>query len=84
MWFWMRLIEWSRWALNNKSVPFVIRPDVQLVLFSATFPPRIVQMAVDLMESPVRVAVGKTGMANKQIQQEIYVLKVRLMDSSHV
>ena len=67
-----------------RSLLSVIRPDVQLVLFSATFPPRIVQMAVDLMESPVRVAVGKTGMANKQIQQEIYVLKVRLMDSSHV
>ena len=67
-----------------RSLLSVIRPDVQLVLFSATFPPRIVQMAVDLMESPVRMAVGKTGMANKQIQQEIYVLKVRLMDSSHV
>ena len=53
-----------------------IREDCQLVLFSATFPPRIVRLALEFMQSPVRVAVGKSGVANKNIQQDIVVVKV--------
>lgn len=47
-----------------------------MLLFSATFPPRIVQLALEFMQSPVRVAVGKTGVANENIQQDIVVLRV--------
>ena len=53
-----------------------IREDCQMVLFSATFPPRIVRLALEFMQSPVRVAVGKSGVANKNIQQDIVVVEV--------
>lgn len=53
-----------------------IREDCQMVLFSATFPPRIVRLALEFMQSPVRVAIGKSGVANKNIQQDIVVMKV--------
>ena len=53
-----------------------IRADCQMVLFSATFPPRIVRLALEFMQSPVRVAIGKSGVANKNIQQDIVVMKV--------
>lgn len=53
-----------------------IREDCQMVLFSATFPPRIVRLALEFMQSPVRVAIGKSGVANKNIQQDIVVVKV--------
>ena len=53
-----------------------IREDCQMVLFSATFPLRIVRLALEFMQSPVRVAVGKSGVANKNIQQDIVVVKV--------
>lgn len=56
-----------------------IREDCQMVLFSATFPPRIVRLALEFMLSPVRVAVGKSGVANKNIQQDIVVVKVLLV-----
>ena len=53
-----------------------IREDCQMVLFSATFPPRIVRLALEFMQSPVRVAIGKSGVANKNIQQDIVGMKV--------
>ena len=53
-----------------------IREDCQMVLFSATFPPRIVRLALEIMQSPVRVAIGKSGVANKNIQQDIVAVKV--------
>lgn len=60
-----------------RSLLLSIREDVQILLFSATFPPRIVRLALEFMQSPVRVAVGKSGIANSQIQQDIVVLRVR-------
>ena len=58
-----------------RSLLAVVRPDAQLVLFSATFPPRIVRLALDLMEAPVRVAVGRTGASSKGVRQETVVAK---------
>ena len=58
-----------------RSLLAVVRPDAQLVLFSATFPPRIVRLALDLMEAPVRVAVGRTGASSKGVRQETVVVK---------
>lgn len=59
-----------------RSLLSVIRPDRQLLLFSATFPPRIVNLALDLMTAPVRVAVGRAGQANVHIEQRFEVLRV--------
>ena len=61
-----------------RSILSVVRPDPQLLLFSATFPPRVVRLAIELMHSPVRVAVGRAGLANASIQQEIVVVRVRV------
>ena len=47
------------------------------ILFSATFPPRVVRLAVEMMHAPVRVAVGRAGLANASIQQEVVVVRVR-------
>lgn len=60
-----------------RSILSVVRPDPQLLLFSATFPPRVVRLAVEMMHAPVRVAVGRAGLANASIQQEVVVVRVR-------
>lgn len=60
-----------------RSILSVVRPDPQLLLFSATFPPRVVRLAVEIMHAPVRVAVGRAGLANAAIQQEVVVVRVR-------
>ena len=60
-----------------RSILSVVRPDPQLLLFSATFPPRVVRLAVEMMHTPVRVAVGRAGLANASIQQEVVVVRVR-------
>lgn len=60
-----------------RSILSVVRPDPQLLLFSATFPPRVVRLAVEMMHAPVRVAVGRAGLANAAIQQEVVVVRVR-------
>ena len=59
-----------------QSLLMSIREDCQKMLFSATFPDRIVQLALKFMKNPVRIAVGKPGLANQYIQQDIVVLKV--------
>lgn len=63
-----------------RSILSVIRPDCQLVLFSATFPPKMVALAMELTTSPVRVSVGRVGAANANIRQEIVVVKVSIND----
>ena len=59
-----------------RSILSVVREDCQLLLFSATFPPRIVRLAVELMHRAARLAVGRAGLANRAIEQEILVLRV--------
>ena len=59
-----------------RSILSVVREDCQLLLFSATFPPRIVRLAVELMHGAARLAVGRAGLANRAIEQEILVLRV--------
>lgn len=59
-----------------RSILSVVRADCQLLLFSATFPPRIVRLAVELMHGAARLAVGRAGLANRAIEQEILVLRV--------
>lgn len=59
-----------------RSLLGVIRPDRQLLLFSATFPPRVVNLSLDWMAAPVRVAVGRSGQANANIEQRFEVMRV--------
>ena len=59
-----------------RSILSVVREDCQRLLFSATFPPRIVRLAMDLMHGAARLAVGRAGLANTAIEQELLVLRV--------
>ena len=50
----------------------------QTMLFSATMPPEIVQIATTYMASPVRVEVAPSGTATELVDQEIFLVKKEL------
>jgi ATP-dependent RNA helicase RhlE len=50
----------------------------QTMLFSATMPPEIVQIAAKYMASPVRVEVAPTGTVIELVDQEIFLVKKEL------
>ncbi len=56
----------------------------QTLLFSATMPPEIVQIAAKYMKSPTRIEVAVQGTASKNVEQQLYVLranqKMHLLD----
>jgi len=47
----------------------------QTMLFSATMPPEIIQLANKAMRLPLRIEVAPTGTAAAQIQQELFVVQ---------
>ena len=51
-----------------------IRPDRQVLLFSATFSPRVERLAGALLENPVRIQVGTSGSSNTNVTQRVVVL----------
>ena len=51
-----------------------IRPDRQTLLFSATMPRRIENLARDILTRPLRITVGNIGAANADITQRAHVL----------
>ena len=61
-----------------RSILQTVRPDCQHVLFSATFSPRMVQLAMELTCQAGRVSVGRVGVANKDIRQEMVIVHVRI------
>lgn len=50
-----------------------IRPDRQMLMFSATMPPRIERLAREVLVNPVRVVVGAIGQAASQIDQNVHI-----------
>jgi ATP-dependent RNA helicase DDX42 len=50
-----------------------IRPDRQVLMFSATMPPRIEKLAREIMDDPIRVVVGSIGQASSVIDQNVFV-----------
>lgn len=56
----------------------------QTLLFSATMPKEIVNIATKYMKSPVRIEIARAGSVTKQIDQELFVIKredkLRLLD----
>lgn len=58
-----------------KSIVGQIRPDRQTLLFSATFKPTIENLARDILRDPVRISIGTTGAANKDITQIVEILR---------
>lgn len=47
----------------------------QTLLFSATMPPAIVEIAADYLEDPVRVEVEPAGTMAERVSQELYVVE---------
>ena len=52
-----------------RSIIGQIRPDRQTMLFSATMPRRVEDLARDALVDPIRVTVGRVGAANEDINQ---------------
>jgi len=52
-----------------------VRPDRQTLLFSATFPKKIENLARSALTDPVRISIGVAGSANTDVMQSIRVLK---------
>ncbi|EPZ32154.1 DEAD-domain-containing protein [Rozella allomycis CSF55] len=57
------------------SIANNVRPDRQTLLFSATFPERIQNIARSLTMNPVTISIGTEGLANEDIDQKIVLLK---------
>lgn len=54
--------------LNN------IRPDRQMVMFSATFPPRVEQLARDKIQMPLIIMVGGRAEVAGEVDQHVEVI----------
>ena len=52
-----------------------IRPQRQIVMFSATFPRQIQQMAKKILKRPVEILVGLKGQGAKNIEQHVEIIK---------
>jgi hypothetical protein len=52
-----------------------IRPDRQVLLFSATMPKKVESLVSDILSNPVRVSVGQTGAANEDVTQRVEVVE---------
>lgn len=67
-----------------KKILAVIPKERQTLLFSATMPEKISQIARNYMRQPVRVEVARSGTVAEQVDQEIFVVqkadKLRLLD----
>lgn len=51
-----------------------IQPNRQMLLFSATMPPRVERLARDALSSPIRITVGEVGAANEDICQLVAIV----------
>lgn len=58
-----------------RSICSNIRPDVHLLLFSATFSEKIERLVRDFLKDPVRISIGDPKRAGINIDQKIIVLK---------
>eukprot|EP01133_Synstelium_polycarpum_P019804 gene19804-23719_t len=58
-----------------QSIVGQIRPDRQTLLFSATFPQNIENLAREILNDPIRISIGNTGSANQDITQLVNVLQ---------
>ena len=52
-----------------RSIMGQVRPDRQILLFTATMPTKVDNLVRDCLTTPVRITVGEVGAANQDIQQ---------------
>ncbi len=71
-------------APQIKRILQAVPKDRQTMLFSATMPMEIAQIAASYMKLPVRIEVAPSGTAAERVEQEIFVVrkedKLRLLD----
>jgi ATP-dependent RNA helicase RhlE len=71
-------------APQIKRVLKLVPRERQTMLFSATMPPAIAQMAAEFMSLPLRIEVAPAGTAAQQVEQEIFIvpkeMKQQLLD----
>lgn len=65
-------------APQIKKILALVPAQRQTMLFSATMPPEIVQIAAKYMTSPVRVEVAPAGTVAELVDQEIFLVKKEL------
>lgn len=57
-----------------RSILGNVRPDRQVLMFSATFRKRVEGLARDAVRNPVRITVGVVGQSNENVSQKIWIL----------
>ena len=61
--------------IQMKSILGQIRPDRQILLFSATFNKKVRDLCSDYLTDPIQIIVGKQNQANEDIKQEFVVFE---------
>jgi hypothetical protein len=54
-----------------RSILGNVRPDRQVLMFSATFRKRVEGLARDAVRNPVRITVGVVGQSNENVSQKV-------------
>ncbi len=57
-----------------RSIVNNIRPDRQLLMFSATMKKKVEGFARDMLKNEIRIVVGAIGQANPDIKQEVVIV----------
>lgn len=61
--------------IQMKSILGQIRPDKQVLLFSATFNKKVRDLCSEYLRDPIQIIVGKENQANEDIKQEFVVFE---------
>jgi len=57
-----------------KSVLSQVRPDRQVLLFSATYKKKVRDLSTEYLKSPVQIVIGKESQVNEDIKQEFVIV----------
>lgn len=57
-----------------RSICNNVRPDRQVLMFSATFPKKIEKLTRDVLHDPIKIHIGSIGASNSDVIQHVVVL----------
>jgi len=52
-----------------------IRPDRQILFFSATFNKKVENLTKDILTDPIKIIVGKEGVSNEDVTQYVHIME---------
>jgi superfamily II DNA/RNA helicase len=58
-------------GVKVRSILANVRPDRQVLMFSATFRKRVEGLARDAVRNPIRITVGVVGQSNENVTQKV-------------